>query len=162
MKYLIKIDKKSIKEKSNLRNNYTEISFISNFKPPIFLIENRDYFLTEWIEGIEYRGVINKELSVREIEIWKSFDNNLRFSFEKHYTDTYFNNMMKYSFSYKPKQIKCKFCQSKFDYTELKEVTSCCNCCEVCEDCDTIIVCPICNKEECCELEFEKVDKYIK
>ena len=61
--------------------------------------------------------------------------------------------------SYKPTDVKCNHCGSVFDYKELKED---CGYDGDGDDYPICNICPRCGEPECCELDFENVDEFLK
>lgn len=116
MKYLIKINRDSIKKNSNA----------GQMKWPMY---------GQTYESIDDQGNL---VQTREVQYM--------------YTMT---PVPKYFFEYMPFEVQCKYCYSKFPYTELDDDYYMDN------DEETCIseICPNCNKSNCCEIEFEEFEE---
>ena len=65
----------------------------------------------------------------------------------------------KYLFDYSSKKVTCKHCKSSFDYTKLETDYQASDDCDCYDDVSIDNICPICKKEDCCEIKYEKFSK---
>jgi len=168
-KYLIKIDRKSIKKNPNADRTETvvptnkEIIFEGRKKIPSYLIDGENCCILNWTHGVNgsllhYRGVlineelINKILNDPDIRITES---------EQHFVTVHHFPEENYFYKYKSIQVQCKYCKRKFMSSKLKfyEEESC--------GCDygwyncTDEGCPHCRAWFCCQVEYENINEVI-
>lgn len=160
MKYLIPIDKTSIKENKDAGSTFThvysgdETKFTCDKLPYFFetAIPDSNYQLTSYeiddngdiinCEGyiFNYDYVVNRCLKEKiPINIVTKVN----------YTTINHPPISKYHYNYQPIEITCSECGEKFLNTELLD-----------NDNDEYFndrVCPKCGAEDCCELEYEKI-----
>ena len=170
MKYFIKINTNTIKEnpaffkgKEYIGGKYSIFfegkgiipNFINNSDK--FFITDESLITTDEHFGLEFKGIVTRELSENELKLCEFNDIELIFSRETIETTT--PPREKYLYNYKNKEIQCKECGSKFDHSYLKTEL----------ETDDFVsynvlctVCPICGEWNCCNIEYESIDDALK
>jgi hypothetical protein len=156
MKYIIPIDKKSIKrnpkygEKVEYIPTGREITFESNFIPTA--LKDR-LIISE--KGTCFSGILIEEPTHEEIqEILKENKDGQFFycSVKLNYQPVY-KNEPKYFYNYEIVKVKCDSCGGEFMSDEFKELE--------CEDgydySYTYTGCPKCGAWHCCDVEYEDI-----
>ena len=160
MKYLIKIDKDSIRKNPNAGQTMTitegpqrPIMFIYQGGPVPEFFDNEDvriYSNTVRVNSrvVEITGYLYNHNMLNEL-IEATKGGTLQYSINENSQTLYHNPLPEYYFDYIPTQIICSNCKESFDYSELLS--------DSIDENYSNEICPKCNYWGCCEIEYEKL-----
>ena len=154
MKYIVPIDRASIKLNPNAGNQVYQYSL--GPQPPQVSVVGQDVINGPWIERVWIGPLL---VSAREVEPRK--DKSLfiniqqRQEIEKMYS---LNPEPKHLFEYKEIEIKCQHCEESFSNKELKDDWEDYYDDDGCRyETHVVNICPKCGVADCCEVEYEKL-----
>jgi hypothetical protein len=159
---LVKIDRQTIKK--NPRAGARETNFPG--RTTISVIAKGNEAVPESVipEEVRFASIDNtgrSEFLADSMQVARDFEVDLsRLGFQvkinasREIVKSYHDSIPRYSYSFAPKDVKCKGCGSEFDHTQLGELLH--------EEGDDYVyvelVCPRCGIEDCCDLEYERFD----
>jgi len=164
MKYLILIDKKSIKRNPNAGSQVTkmfgarEIDFECD-KLPDILIDEKNCFISTYKvsnKGVksDITGYLDNDDLIEELLTNKRYkDCNITINVHNNIETINHFPIPKYSFKYTPLKVKCNECGHEFMSNEFLSMSN--------DDDDeyrsTVTGCPKCNEYDCCDVRYQNI-----
>ena len=156
MKFLIKIDRRTVKKNPNAGST---VSYIRGAKSAEFvykgkglhnyLIEDKNCIVTEidYVKNI-LRGIITEPVTQKLI-IRISLDDKCNISMEQETTRIDHLPEPDHFYKYRKTKVQCDECKGWFDHNTLQS--------DDFMDCYSDRICPLCREWDCCQLKYESL-----